>query len=43
MKTTERALRLLENLSEPDREAAENRIRQHIAGLMKRFDGVFQA
>ena len=43
VKTTERALRLLENLSEPDREAAETRIRQQIAGLMKRFDGAFQA
>jgi predicted ATPase len=43
MKTTERALRLLENLSEPEREVAETRIRQQIAGLMKRFDGVFQA
>jgi predicted ATPase len=43
MKTTERALRLLENLSEPEREAAETRIRQQIAGLMKRFDGALQA
>jgi predicted ATPase len=43
MKTTERALRLLENLSEPEREAAETRTRQQIAGLMKRFDGAFQA
>ena len=43
MKTTERALRLLENLSEPDREAAETRVRQQIAGLMKGFDGAFQA
>jgi predicted ATPase len=40
LKTTERALRLLENLGEPDREAAEKKIRQQIAGLMKRFDGV---
>jgi predicted ATPase/DNA-binding winged helix-turn-helix (wHTH) protein len=43
VKTTERALRLLENLSEPDREAAETRIRHQIAGLMKRFDGALQA
>jgi predicted ATPase len=43
MKTTERALRLLENLSEPEREEAETRTRQQIAGLMKRFDGAFQA
>jgi hypothetical protein len=27
-------------LGEPDREAAEKKIRQQIAGLMKRFDGV---
>jgi hypothetical protein len=40
VKSTERALQLLENLSEPDREPAEKRIRQQIAGLMKRFDGV---
>jgi predicted ATPase len=40
LKTTERALRLLENLGEPDREAAEKKIRQQISGLMKRFDGV---
>jgi predicted ATPase len=40
LKSTERALRLLENLGEPDREAAEKKIRQQIAGLMKRFDGV---
>jgi predicted ATPase/DNA-binding winged helix-turn-helix (wHTH) protein len=32
---TERALRLLENLSEPDRQAAERKTRQQIAGLMK--------
>jgi predicted ATPase len=31
---TERALRLLENLSEPDREAAERKIRQHIADVL---------
>lgn len=43
MKTTERALRLLENLSEPEREAAETRIRQQIAGLMKGFDGALHA
>ncbi len=40
LKSTERALQLLENLSEPDREPAEKKIRQQIAGLMKRFDGV---
>jgi predicted ATPase len=43
LKTTERALRLLENLSEPDREPAEKKIRQQIAGLKKRFEGVLQA
>jgi predicted ATPase len=43
VKSTERALQLLENLSEPDREAAETRIRQQIAGLLKRFDGALQA
>jgi predicted ATPase/DNA-binding winged helix-turn-helix (wHTH) protein len=32
---TERALRLLENLSEPDRQAAERKTRQQIAGVMK--------
>jgi predicted ATPase len=42
LKSTERALRLLQNLSEPDREAAETKIRQQIAGLMKRFDGVLR-
>jgi predicted ATPase/DNA-binding winged helix-turn-helix (wHTH) protein len=35
VKLTERALRLLENLSEPDRQAAEQKTRQQIAGLMK--------
>ncbi len=35
VKLTERALRLLENLSEPDREPAEKKIRQQIAGMMK--------
>jgi predicted ATPase len=43
IKLTERALHLLENLSEPDREAAEREIRPQIAGLMKRFDGVLRA
>jgi predicted ATPase/DNA-binding winged helix-turn-helix (wHTH) protein len=43
VKTTERALQLLENLSEPDREPAEAMIREHIAELMKRFDGALQA
>jgi predicted ATPase/DNA-binding winged helix-turn-helix (wHTH) protein len=43
IKLTERALHLLENLSEPDREAAESEIRPQIAGLMKRFDGVLRA
>jgi predicted ATPase len=35
VKLTERALRLLENLSEPDRQAAEKKTRQQIAGVMK--------
>jgi predicted ATPase/DNA-binding winged helix-turn-helix (wHTH) protein len=35
VKLTERALRLLENLSEPDRQAAERKTRQQIAGMMK--------
>jgi predicted ATPase len=35
VKLTERALRLLENLSEPDRQAAERKTRQQIAGVMK--------
>jgi len=43
LKLTERALRLLENLSEPGREAAESEIRQQIAGLRKRFDGGLRA
>jgi predicted ATPase len=43
MKLTERALQLLENLSEPEREAAESEIRPQIAGLMKRCDGVLRA
>jgi predicted ATPase/DNA-binding winged helix-turn-helix (wHTH) protein len=43
LKSTERALQLLENLSEPDREAAETKIRQQIAGLKKRFEGVLHA
>jgi predicted ATPase/DNA-binding winged helix-turn-helix (wHTH) protein len=34
VKLTERALRLLENLSEPDRQAAERKTRQQIAGVM---------
>ena len=33
VKLTERALRLLENLGEPDREAAERKIRQQIVGV----------
>jgi predicted ATPase/DNA-binding winged helix-turn-helix (wHTH) protein len=36
VKLTERALRLLENLSEPDRQAAERKTRQQIAGVMDR-------
>jgi predicted ATPase len=39
VKLTERALRLLENLSEPDREAAERKIRQQIV----RVEGVLRA
>ena len=39
VKLTERALRLLENLSEPDREAAERKIREQIAGV----EGVLRA
>jgi len=35
VKLTDRALRLLENLSEPDRQAAERETRQQIAGVMK--------
>ena len=35
VKLTERALRLLENLSEPDRQVAERKTRQQIAGVMK--------
>jgi predicted ATPase len=35
VKLTERALRLLENLSEPERQAAERKTRQQIAGVMK--------
>jgi predicted ATPase len=35
VKLTERALRLLENLSEPERQAAEKKTRQQIAGVMK--------
>ena len=35
VKLTERALRLLENLSEPDRQAAERKTREQIAGVMK--------
>ncbi len=35
VKLTERALRLLENLSEPDRQAAEKKTRQQIAGIIK--------
>jgi predicted ATPase/DNA-binding winged helix-turn-helix (wHTH) protein len=38
VKLTERALRLLENLSEPERQAAERKARQQIAGVMKRDD-----
>ena len=34
MKLTERALRLLQNLTEPDREAAETKIRQQIANVI---------
>ena len=33
VKLTEHALRLLENLSEPDREAAERKIREQMAGV----------
>jgi hypothetical protein len=39
VKLTERALQLLENLSEPDREAAERKIRQQIVGV----EGVLRA
>ena len=35
VKLTERALRLLENLSEPDRQEAEKKTRQQIAGVRK--------
>jgi hypothetical protein len=35
VKLTERALRLLENLSEPERQAAERTTRQQIAEVMK--------
>ena len=35
VKLTERALQLLENLSEPERQAAERKTRQQIAGVMK--------
>jgi predicted ATPase/DNA-binding winged helix-turn-helix (wHTH) protein len=35
VKLTERALGLLENLSEPERQAAERKTRQQIAGVMK--------
>jgi len=35
VKLTERALRLLENLSEPERHAAVRKTRQQIAGVMK--------
>ncbi len=35
VKLTERALRLLENLSEPEPQAAERKTRQQIAGVMK--------
>jgi predicted ATPase len=35
VKLTERALQLLENLSEPDRQAAERTTREQIAGVMK--------
>jgi predicted ATPase/DNA-binding winged helix-turn-helix (wHTH) protein len=43
VKLTERALRLLENLSEPDREAAELKIREQIACIMKRYENVVSA
>jgi predicted ATPase len=36
VKLTERALQLLQNLSEPDREAAERETRQRIAAMMNR-------
>jgi predicted ATPase len=35
VKLTERALRLLENLSEPERQAAERKTRQQITGVIK--------
>ncbi len=35
VKLTQHALRLLENLSEPERQAAERKTRQQIAGVMK--------